>query len=92
MTPCHNSRTNKDNLMNIGHKVDHIDGIADKKSQGAGYTCSRSIGQILNFLIFFMEHIWSLWPKAKLLHIKLNILSQKLDCPKKQNLTRGAKM
>ena len=39
--------------MKIGHKVDHIDGIADKKSLGAGYTSSRSIGKILNFLIFF---------------------------------------
>ena len=78
--------------MKIGHKVDHIDGIADKKSLGAGYTCSRSIGKILNFLIFFSEHIWSLWPGGKLLHIKLNILNQKLDCPKKQNLMRVAKM
>ena len=56
----HNSRTNKDNLITIEHKVDHIDGIADKKYLGAGYTSSRSIGKILNFLIFFSEHILSL--------------------------------
>ena len=78
--------------MKIGHKVDHIDGIADKKSQRASYTSSLSIGEILNFLIFFPEHIWSLWPQANLLHIKWNILNQKLDYPELQNLIRGAKM
>ena len=56
--------------MKIGHKVDHIDGIADKKSQGAGYTSSRFIGEIRNFQIFFLEYIWSLWPDARLLHIE----------------------
>ena len=70
VTPCHNSQTKKDNGLKIGLKVDHIDGIADKKSQRAGYTSSLSIGEILNFLIFFPEHIWSLWPQANLLHIK----------------------
>ena len=44
--------------------------VSDKKSLGAGYTSSRSIGKILKFLIFFSEHILSLWPGAKLLHIK----------------------
>ena len=70
MTPCHNSQTKKDNVLKIGPKVDHMDGIADKKYQRAGYTRSLSIGEILNFLIFFPEHIWSLWPQANLLHIK----------------------
>ena len=32
VTPCHNSQTKKDNGLKIGLKVDHIDGIADKKS------------------------------------------------------------
>ena len=70
VTPCHNSQTKKDNGLKIGPKVDPIDGIAEKKSQGAGYTSSRFIGEILHFLIFFMEHMWSLWPEANLLHIK----------------------
>ena len=70
VTPCHNSQTKKDNRLKIGLKVDHIDRIADKKSQRAGYTSFLSIGEILNFLIFFSEHIWSLWPQANLLHIK----------------------
>ena len=70
VTPCHNSQTKKDNGLKIRLKLDHIDGIADKKSQRAGCTRSLSIGEILNFLIFFPEHIWSLWPQANLLHIK----------------------
>ena len=70
VTPCHNSQTKRDNVLKIRPNVDYIDGIADKKSQGAGYTRSLSIGEILNFLIFFPEHIWSLWLQANLLHIK----------------------
>ena len=70
MTPCHNSQTKKDNVLKIGPKVDFVNEIADIKSQGAGYTSSRFIGEIQNFLISFSEHIWSMWPRAKLLHIK----------------------
>ena len=70
VTPCHNSQTKKDNWLKFGPKVDLINGIADKKSQGAGYTSSRFIGEIQNFQIFFLEYIWSLWPDARLLHIE----------------------
>ena len=33
--------------MKIGHKVDHIDGIADKKSLGAGYGLHDFVRNVL---------------------------------------------
>ena len=49
VTPCQNSQTKKDKGLKFGPKVDFINGIADKKSQGAGYTSFRFIGEIRNF-------------------------------------------
>ena len=63
--------------MKIGHKVDHIDGIADKKSYGAGYTSSRSTGKKLNFLIFFVDRFWSTGADTILTHLPTFLTQEK---------------